>query len=128
MLSLNCKSRKSISILSAGAAALLITGLGVSNATADTLNWNPAGTPGTSSAGSGTWDTGTTADWYDATTKVQSTWTAGDSAVFGMATTGTGAYTATLGSSISATNVNTNPNNAFAGTLTLIGNGTSTNS
>lgn len=129
MLSLNSKSRKSIGIISAGAAAaLLLTGLGVSNVTADTLNWNPAGTPGTSSVGSGTWDTGTTADWYDATTSAQSTWAAGDSAVFGMATTGTGSYTATLGSSISATNVNTNPGNAFAGTLTLIGNGTSTNS
>lgn len=129
MFTFTSKSRQGMAVVSAGAAAaLLLTGLGVSNATADNLNWNPAGTPGTSSSGSGTWDTGTTSDWYDTNTSSQSTWAAGDSAVFGMATTGTGSYTATLGSSISATNVNTNPANAFAGTLTLIGNGTSTSS
>ena len=56
MLLLNRKTRKSIGILSAGAAALLITGLGVANSRADTLVWNPSQSTTGGSNGAGTWN------------------------------------------------------------------------
>ena len=42
MFSFTSQSRKSGAILAAGAAALLITGLGVATSNADTLQWCPA--------------------------------------------------------------------------------------
>ena len=124
MLSLNSKSRKSIGILSAGAAAaLLLTGLGVSNAIADTLNWNPAGS-GTSSVGNAKWDNGVTSDWYDTTTSAQSTWAAGDGAYF-LSTSSTDVETVTLAASVSAGDLSgtAKNGNSFAGNITFVGNG-----
>ncbi len=99
MFSLTSKSRKSIAILSAGAAALLITGLGVSNATADNLTWDPSGSSAGPSNGGGTWN-GSTSNWYDTTSSTGPVgWTNGDGAYFGAGSGGSGTYTVTLGSS-----------------------------
>ena len=97
MLLRNRKSRKSIAILSAGAAALLITGLGVSNAAAATLNWDPGLTGTSGSNGSGTWDT-STANWSDGTSDV--VWNSADAA--GFTTSGSGTYTVSVANGISA--------------------------
>ena len=108
MFSPTSQSRKSIAILSAGAAALLITGLGVSNATATNLTWDPSGSSAGSSNGSGTWNS-SGAYWYNGT--ANQTWANGDGAYFGTGTGGSGTYTVTLGSSsgtYSTTNLGVN--------------------
>ncbi len=99
MLLLNRKSRKSIGILSAGAAALLITGLGVANSRADTLVWNPSQSTTGGSNGAGTWNSSGTY-WYDSTTSSGPVaWSSGSAATFGTGTGGSGTYTVTVGSS-----------------------------
>ena len=101
MLSVTSQSRRSIAILSAGAAALLITGLGVSSAAATTtittLNWDPGliGTAG--SNGTGTWDTAT-ANWSNGTSDV--VWNSADAA--GFTTAGSGTYTVSVANGITA--------------------------
>ena len=99
MLLLNRKTRKSIGILSAGAAALLITGLGVANSRADTLVWNPSQSTTGGSNGAGTWNSSGTY-WYDSTTSSGPVaWSSGSAATFGTGTGGSGTYTVTVGSS-----------------------------
>ncbi len=99
MFSFTSKSRKSIAILSAGAAALLITGLGVSQATADNLTWNPTQSNAGGTNGTGTWNSSGTY-WYDTTSSTGPVkWASGDGAYFGSGTGGSGTYTVTLGSS-----------------------------
>src|SRR3954454_15902074 len=60
----------------------------------DTIDQSGAGGP----TPSGTWDTGTTANWNTNSdgTGIPATWTAGDSAVFAAGGDATGAYTVTL--------------------------------
>ena len=96
MFSSTSKSRRSITILSASAAALLITGLGVSNASATNLTWDPSGSSAGASNGSGTWNSSGTY-WYNGTGA--QAWASGDGAYFGSGTGGSGTYTVTLGSS-----------------------------
>ncbi len=97
MFSFTSKSGRSIGVLSAGAAAaLLLTGLGVSNATATNLTWDPSGSSTGASNGSGTWNSSGTY-WYNGTGA--QAWASGDGAYFGSGTGGSGTYTVTLGSS-----------------------------
>ena len=112
MFSFTSKSRRSIGILSAGAAAaLLLTGLGVSHAVANNLQWNPGQSATGGSNGTGTWNASTT-NWYDSTAATNPVaWANGDGAYFGAGTGGTGTYTVTLGSSsgtYSTTNLGVN--------------------
>ncbi len=100
MLSVTSQSRRRIAILSAGAAALLLTGLGVSSAAATTtittLNWDP-GLTGTGSNGTGTWDTATP-NWSNGTSDV--VWNSADAA--GFTTAGSGTYTVSVANGITA--------------------------
>ena len=96
MISVTSKSRRSITILSAGAAALLLTGLGLPNATATNLTWDPSGSSAGASIGSGTWNSSGTY-WFNGTGA--QAWANGDGAYFGTAAGGSGTYTVTLGSS-----------------------------
>ena len=99
MLSVTSQSRRSIAILSAGAAVLLLTGMGVSQASADSLTWNPAKSNAGGTNGTGTWNSSGTY-WYDTTsTTGPVAWANGDAAYFGTGTGGSGTYTVTLGSS-----------------------------
>ncbi len=112
MFSFTSKSRRSIGILSAGAAAaLLLTGLGVSPAVASNLLWNPGQSATGGSNGTGTWNASTT-NWYDSTAATNPVaWANGDGAYFGAGTGGSGTYTVTLGSSsgtYSTTNLGVN--------------------
>ena len=111
MFSFTSKSGRSIGVLSAGAAAaLLLTGLGVSSAAASNLLWNPGQSATGGTNGSGTWNG--TANWYDSTAGTNPVpWVNGDGAYFGAGTGGTGTYTVTLGSSsgsYSTTNLGVN--------------------
>ena len=111
MFSFTFKSQRSIGILSAGAAAaLLLTGLGVSHAVASNLLWNPGQSATGGTNGSGTWNG--TANWYDSTAATNPVaWANGDGAYFGAGTGGSGAYTVTLGNSsgtYSTTNLGVN--------------------
>ena len=130
------QTRRSMTLLSAGAAAaLLIAGLGVFQARADNLIWNPnqSSTGGTN--GNGTWNSSGTY-WYDSTTSSGPVaWTNGDGAYLGAGTGGSGNYTVTLGSSsgtYSTTNLGVNNSgnayvlNGGGGTITNIGTGSST--
>ena len=90
------QSRKSIAILSAGAAALLLTGLGVSSATAASLTWDPGQSASGGTNGSGNWNSSGTY-WYNGTTN--QAWANANGAVFGTGTGGSGSYTVTVGSS-----------------------------
>ncbi len=130
------QTRRTMTLLSAGAAAaLLITGLGVFQARANNLTWNPnqSATGGTN--GSGTWNSSGTY-WYDSTTSSGPVaWTNGDGAYLGAGTGGSGNYTVTLGSSsgtYSTTNLGVNNSgnayvlNGGGGTITNIGTGSST--
>ncbi len=102
MISVTSKSRRSITILSAGAAALLLTGLGVSKAeaTVTTLNWDPGlSHTAAGSAGSGNWDT-TTSNWSNGTSDV--VWNSADAAGFTAAGTGSGTYSVAVTNGISA--------------------------
>ena len=112
MFSFTSKSRRSIGILSAGAAAaLLLTGLGVSPAVASNLLWNPGQSATGGSNGTGTWNASTT-NWYDSTAATNPVaWANGDGAYIGAGTGGSGTYTVTLGSSsgtYSTTNLGVN--------------------
>ena len=112
MFSFTSKSGRSIGVLSMGAAAaLLLTGLGVSSAVASNLLWNPGQSATGGSDGTGTWNASTT-NWYDSTVGTNPvTWVNGDGAYFGAGTGGTGTYTVTLGSSsgtYSTTNLGVN--------------------
>ena len=99
MFSFTSQSRKSIAILSAGAAAVLLTGLGVSNVSADSLTWNPSQSTAGGTNGSGTWNSSNTS-WYDTTSSTGPVaWANGDGAVFGAGSGGSGTYTVTVGSS-----------------------------
>ena len=109
MFSLTSKSRKSIAILSAGAAALLITGLGVSNTTAANLTWDPSGNSAAASNGSGIWNSSGTY-WYNGTGA--QAWANGDGAYFGSGTGGSSTYTVTLGSSGTYSTANLGANNS----------------
>ena len=122
MFSLTSKSRKSIAILSAGAAALLITGLGVSNATADNLAWNPSGSSAGPSNGSGTWNN-SASNWYDTTSSTGPVgWTNGDGAYIG-STAASGSYTVTLDSGFTVgSGATTSPFNAL--TISGVASGT----
>ena len=111
MFSFTSKSRRSIGILSAGAAAaLLLTGLGVSHAVANNLQWNPGQSATGGTNGSGTWNG--SLNWYDSTAATNPVaWANGDGAYFGAGTGGSGTYTVTLGSSsgtYSTTNLGVN--------------------
>ncbi len=131
------QSRRSMTLLSAGAAAaLLIAGLGVFQARADNLTWNPnqSSTGGTN--GNGTWNSSGTY-WYDTSTSSGPVaWANGDGAYLGAGTGGSGNYTVTLGSSsgtYSTTNLGVNNSgnsyvlNGNGGTITdsgqLLANG-----
>ena len=131
------QSRRSMTLLSAGAAAaLLIAGLGVFQARADNLTWNPnqSSTGGTN--GNGTWNISGTY-WYDTSTSSGPVaWANGDGAYLGAGTGGSGNYTVTLGSSsgtYSTTNLGVNNSgnsyvlNGNGGTITdsgqLLANG-----
>ncbi len=93
------QSRRTMTLLSAGAAALLITGLGVFQARADNLTWNPNHSSAGGTNGSGTWNSSGTY-WYDTSTSSGPVaWANGDGAYFGSGTGGSGNYTVTLGSS-----------------------------
>lgn len=100
MPAVTSKSRKGIAILSAGAAALVLTGLGGFPASADNLGWNPnqSATGGTN--GNGTWNsTGT--NWYDTTSSTGPVaWTNND--VAGFTTAGSGTYTVSLANGLTA--------------------------
>src|SRR6187551_3595256 len=65
------------------------------------INGSTAGAGG--SAPSGTWDTGSTANWNasSAGTGAATTWSAGNTAVFSAGSNATGAYTVTVNSTIS---------------------------
>ena len=93
------QTRRSITLFSAGAAAaLLLTGLGISNvmATTVTLTWDPGQSASGGTNGSGNWNS-SGAYWYNGTTN--QAWANGDAAVFGTGTGGSGTYTVTVGSS-----------------------------
>ena len=94
------QTRRTMTLLSAGAAAaLLITGLGVFQATADNLTWNPNQSSAGGTNGNGTWNSSSTY-WYDTSTSSGPVaWANGDGAYFGSGTGGSGNYTVTLGSS-----------------------------
>ncbi len=99
MFSFTSQSRKSGAILAAGAAALLITGLGVATSNADTLVWNPGKSTAGGTNGAGTWNSSGTY-WYDSTTSSGPVaWSSGSAATFGTGTGGSGTYTVTVGSS-----------------------------
>jgi hypothetical protein len=98
MFSFTSQSRKSGAILAAGAAALLLTGLGTSNAVATQLNWDPGLTHGTNgSNGAGTWNT-TNANWSNGTADVA--WNSADLA--GFIAPGSGSYTVSVANGITA--------------------------
>ena len=98
MFTFTSKSRRSIPVLSAGAAALLITGLGVSNAAASQLNWDPGLSQGANgSNGTGTWNT-TTANWSNGSSDV--VWNSADLA--GFIAPGSGSYTVSVANGITA--------------------------
>ena len=100
MFTFASQSRKSIAILSAGAASvLIIAGLGVSSASATvtTLNWDAGATGTGGSNGTGTWDT-TTANWFDGTSDVG--WNSADAAAFAAA--GSGTYSVSVATGITA--------------------------
>ncbi|MGC8542208.1 MAG: hypothetical protein ACP5QA_16485, partial [Phycisphaerae bacterium] len=100
MFSVTSKSRKSITILSAGAAALFLTGLGVSQATADNLTWNPTQSTTGGTNGNGTWNSSGTY-WYDTTSSTGPVvWTNND--VAGFTTAGSGTYTVSLANGLTA--------------------------
>jgi hypothetical protein len=92
------KSRKSSALLSAGVAAILASGCGLSlaNASVTTLTWDPAASSTSGTNGSGNWNS-TGSYWYNGTTN--QAWTNGDAAYFGTGTGGSGNYTVTVGSS-----------------------------
>ncbi len=93
------QTRRTMTLLSAGAAALLITGLGVFQARADNLTWNPNQSSAGGTNGNGTWNSSSTY-WYDTSTSSGPVaWANGDGAYFGSGTGGSGNYTVTLGSS-----------------------------
>jgi hypothetical protein len=100
MLSVTSRSRKGIAILSAGAAALLLTGLGVFPASADNLAWNPNQSTAGGTNGNGTWNsTGT--NWYDTTSSTGPVvWTNND--VAGFTTAGSGTYTVSMANGLTA--------------------------
>ena len=91
------QTRWSITLLSAGAAAaLLLTGLGLSNVMAASLTWDPGQSASGGNNGSGNWNS-SGAYWYNGT--ANQAWANGDAAVFGTGTGGSGTYTVTVGSS-----------------------------
>ena len=92
------QSRRSMTLLSAGAAAaLLIAGVGISSSTATTLNWDPSLTGSGGSNGTGTWDT-TTTNWSNGTSDV--VWNSTDAA--GFTTAGSGTYSVSVAKGITA--------------------------
>ena len=124
MFSFTSKSRRSIGILSAGAAAaLLLTGLGVSHAVANNLQWNPGQSATGGSNGTGTWNASTT-NWYDSTAATNPVaWANGDGAYIG-STAASGSYTVTLDSGFTVgSGATTSPFNA----LTISGGASGTN-
>ncbi|MDA8378741.1 MAG: autotransporter-associated beta strand repeat-containing protein [Planctomycetia bacterium] len=105
------QTRRSITLFSAGAAAaLLLTGLGISNvmATAVTLTWDPGQSASGGTDGNGTWNT-TNTNWYDSTSSTNPVaWADGSEAVFGIG--GTGSYTVNLKADVTtAAGSNTSP-------------------
>jgi fibronectin-binding autotransporter adhesin len=93
------RSGRSAQLALASAAAAAFVGFGVSSANAVTnYYWDPNGSVsgGASSGGTGTWDNGTTADWY-AGTAPDVVWTNGNVANFNGS-----AGTVTLGSNVTA--------------------------
>ncbi|MHB1769183.1 MAG: beta strand repeat-containing protein, partial [Phycisphaerae bacterium] len=124
MFSLASKSRKSTAILSAGAAAaLLLTGLGVSRAVANNLQWNPGLSTTGGTDGTGSWNA-STSNWYDPTAATNPVaWNNGDGAYIGNAAA-SGSYTITLDSAFTVgSGATTSPYDA----LSISGGATGTN-